>query len=81
MGDDMTEKRDAIADAIVAENPAYKMQEWMDYDEWLLNTGLDDSFVGDGDGKPGSADIYNAAERELAEWTKTTEVDDSPSPD
>jgi hypothetical protein len=39
----------------------------LDYADWLQATGLDDSFVGEPDkGRPGTADLYDAAVRVLA---------------
>jgi hypothetical protein len=36
----------------------------LDYEEWLGETGLDDSFVGmPGSGIPGTHDLYEAAKR------------------
>lgn len=58
----------ALADAVVAAGEYGTLPDvWMEYEDWLELTGLDDSFVGDGVTVPGTSFIYEAEMRAVEE--------------
>jgi len=59
----MTKTLEQIADEAIVAQPGLHFNGDMDYEEWLEETGLDDSFVGDGLKNPGTEDLYDAARR------------------
>lgn len=75
------ERVDEAADQYVAQDPSLVPDDEMDYEDWLEWTGLDDSFVGNGETIPGTGDLYEAVLRAIeARDRAATEEPAPPAP-